>query len=104
MRFVLILAAACVALVVVMALTRGGARPHRIEAAAPEAAPSLVQAARPAVAVVAPAKQEEAPAPDRQAMAEQRERQVDDDAAAVGMTTRDDAAEPASAPEERKEP
>jgi hypothetical protein len=103
MRWVLILAGVCLALVVVLALTRTGDRPRMTEGPPPaaEPAPAVQEAAKPAAAV-APAPKEEAPP----AKAEPTYSQVDEDAAAVGMTTRESSPEQASpeAPTEKKEP
>lgn len=99
MRTVLILAAVAVALLAVLALTRGGPRRGAVEVASP--APAQVEAPATSVPTDWPAPKVAVAAP-----VEPEASGVDDDAAATGMTTRDAAPadQAAEAPVEKKEP
>lgn len=97
LRWVLILSAACVVLIAVLALTRGDG-PTLTRGEPPEKAPAAEDAAQPAVAKAPEPKQDEPPAaPVEPPPVDQ---QVEEDAAAVGMTT----VEPRTPPETPSQP
>lgn len=95
LRIVLIAAAGCVLLIAVLALTRGGEKP-RTAASEPAEVVTSVERVLPPVAQ-APAPKAAAPVapaePDVSAG-----QQMEDDAAAVGMTTREPEAEAPAEP------
>ena len=99
MRVVLILSAAAVVLLAVLALTRGGDRTDFTAGPEPQKAPSAEQAAKPAVAVAQAPKAEAPPEPQPEAV----DPQVAEDAAAVGLTTREPP-RGTQAPAQPKEP
>jgi hypothetical protein len=95
MRTLLILAAAAVALLAVLALTRGGPRHDMVEIAPPRPAPAAAPKAPDRAVQSTPAAEPAEPEPTG----------VDEDAAATGLTTREAAPadQPAEAPSEKRE-
>jgi len=90
LRIVLIAAAACAVLAVVLFFTRGADQPS-ITRGEPEKAPAAEEAALPAAAEApVPA---EPPVPAAPVVEPPVDQQVQDDAAAVGMTTREPTSE-----------
>lgn len=95
LRVVLIATAACVLLVAVMALTRGMGRPSASRVEAPEPVAAAPRATQPATAKAPEPEPVPPSAPEEAVPADQ---QMEDDAAAVGMTTRE-AEEPPAEPQ-----